>query len=90
MHTKLRSQKDVHLSEIFTKLPDIQFAGQNKENLYGNHENLICSEMIMPRVIDYDFYNIQRGYRHNLEVLCQVKPTQDKCLDNFLEEFSRV
>ena len=90
LHTKLRSQKDVHLSEIFTKLPDIQFAGQNKENLYGNHENLICSEMIMPRVIDYDFYNIQRGYRHNFEVLCQVKPTQDKCLDNFLEEFSRV
>lgn len=89
LHTKLRSQKDVHLSEIFNKLPEVQLGSSNKENLFVNCENLTCVEMIMPRVIDFDFYNIQKNYRHNLEMFCQVKSTHERSFEGFLEEFPK-
>ena len=90
IHTKLKNQKDVHLSEIFNKLPDIQFNAQNKENLNINCIALSCSEVITPRVIDFDFYNIQKKYRQGLEIFTQIKSNQDRCLDNFFEGFARV
>jgi Homeodomain len=87
IHFKLKTQKTIQLSEIFDALPELQLQFQNKENFIGSFQKLNCLEIITPRVIDFDFYSIQKRYRHCFETLCQIKNAEDKCLNNLLKNF---
>lgn len=89
VHDKLKSNKNIHLSEIFNRLPDISIFFDAKESFSIDTNTFECSEVISPRGIDYEFYLIQKNYRYGFEGLSQIKTSVPNCLDNFLEEFSR-
>lgn len=89
VHDKLKNNKNIHLSEIFNRLPEIPIFFGARETFSIDTNTFECSEVISPRGIDYEFYLIQKNYRFGIESLSQVKTSVPNCLDNFLEEFSR-
>ena len=91
IHDKLKTNKNIYLSEIFDKLPEIPVFVCSKENNFCIGTNCFeCTEIIPPQHIDYQLYDIQKNYRYGVENLIQMKVLSNGGLDNFLEEFSRV
>jgi len=71
---KLRSQKMVHLSEIFNKLPEPpSFSRYRAEQGCIDTNALGCFEVISLRNIDYEMYYIQKRYRGCIEGLVAGK-----------------
>ncbi|OMJ71194.1 hypothetical protein SteCoe_30660 [Stentor coeruleus] len=89
VHDKLKNNKNIHLSEIFNRLPEIPILFGTRETFNNDTNTFECSEVISPRGIDYEFYLIQKNYRYGIESMSQIKTSVPNCLDNFLEEFSR-
>jgi hypothetical protein len=91
LHDRLKSNKTILLCDIFTSLPDIplQFLSNEPVLCIGTN-GLESSEVIAPQHIDYELYDIQKNYRHNLESLLQRNQPSCGMLDDFLEEYSKI
>ena len=83
---RLKRGKRVHLSEIFDELPATSELYSNKTAPVQELTHLSCKERIPLRLIDYDFYHIQKHYRCSLDIL-QARIgrglSQDKCIEDF-------
>lgn len=85
---KLRSQKMVHLSEIFNKLPETPSFNRSKIGQDCIDTNFLgCFEVINLRNIDFEMYNIQKKYRGCMEGFA-VNKNLIPCFENCLQERS--
>jgi hypothetical protein len=78
---KLKTNKFLHLSEIFHNLPEAPTLRSPKDSSVCIDTNfLACREIVKPREIDLEMYGIQKKYRGSVETLQKVE------LGGFYEE----
>lgn len=66
---RVKMPKNIHLCEIFDALPEMEKKFSSKTQPAIRSNVLSCVETICPRVIDIDFYQIQRDYRAKFDSL---------------------